>query len=135
RASRECGDDGQLSLRPPRSRGAARAIRQSRRDPGQQSSPPVDDETRVPQQVDGIPRMSNLYSRLAADFSANLDRVFAWLPDGRVLHYADVEAQSARYAHMLRDLGVGVGDRVAVQVEKSAEMLMLYLGCLRAGAV
>ena len=79
--------------------------------------------------------MSNLYCRLAADFSANLDRVFAWLPDGRVLQYADVEAQSARYAHMLRDLGVGVGDRVAVQVEKSAEMLMLYLGCLRAGAV
>ncbi len=79
--------------------------------------------------------MSNLYSRLAADFSADLDRVFAWLPDGRALHYADVEIQSARYAHTLRDLGVGIGDRVAVQVEKSAEMLMLYLGCLRAGAI
>lgn len=79
--------------------------------------------------------MSNLYSRLAADFSADLDQVFAWLPDGRVLHYTDVESQSARYAHALRDLGVGIGDRVAVQVEKCAEMLMLYLGCLRAGAV
>jgi len=79
--------------------------------------------------------MSNLYSRLAADFSADLDRIFAWLPDGHVLHYADVETQSARYANVLRDLGVGIGDRVAVQVEKSAEMLMLYLGCLRAGAV
>ncbi len=79
--------------------------------------------------------MSNLYSRLAADFSADPDRVFAWLPDGRVLHYADIESQSARYAHTLRDLGVAIGDRVAVQVEKSAEMLMLYLGCLRAGAI
>lgn len=79
--------------------------------------------------------MSNLYSRLAADFSSDLDRIFAWLPDGSVLHYADVETQSARYANVLCDLGVGIGDRVAVQVEKSAEMLMLYLGCLRAGAV
>ncbi|WP_447751266.1 malonate--CoA ligase [Sphingopyxis fribergensis] len=79
--------------------------------------------------------MSNLYSRLAADFSSNLDRIFAWLPDGSMLHYADVETQSARYANVLCDLGVGIGDRVAVQVEKSAEMLMLYLGCLRAGAV
>jgi malonyl-CoA/methylmalonyl-CoA synthetase len=52
-----------------------------------------------------------------------------------VLHYADVENQSARYANVLCDLGVGIGDRVAVQVEKSAEMLMLYLGCLRAGAI
>ena len=79
--------------------------------------------------------MSNLYTRLAAEFPEDLDRPFAWLPDGRVLSYADVEMQSARYANVLRDLGVGIGDRVAVQVEKSAEMLMLYLGCLRAGAV
>lgn len=79
--------------------------------------------------------MTNLYSRLAADFPADLDRIFAWLPDGRVLLYADVETQSARYANALGALGVGIGDRVAVQVEKSAEMLMLYLGCLRAGAV
>ena len=36
---------------------------------------------------------------------------------------------------MLLDLGVKPGDRVAAQVEKSAEALMLYLGSLRAGAV
>ena len=34
-----------------------------------------------------------------------------------------------------QDLGVKPGDRVAAQVEKSAEALMLYLGSLRAGAV
>lgn len=79
--------------------------------------------------------MSNLYTRLAAQFPADGDRPFAWLPDGDLLSYVDVEAQSARYANSLRELGVGIGDRVAVQVEKSIEMLMLYLGCLRAGAV
>ena len=31
--------------------------------------------------------------------------------------------------------GVVPGDRVAVQVEKSADAIMLYLACLRAGAV
>ena len=36
---------------------------------------------------------------------------------------------------MLIDRGVLPGDRVAVQVEKSPEALILYLACLRAGAV
>ena len=31
--------------------------------------------------------------------------------------------------------GVAPGDRVAVQVEKSPEAMLLYLACLRAGAV
>ena len=31
--------------------------------------------------------------------------------------------------------GVAPGDRVAVQVEKSPEVIFLYLACLRAGAV
>ncbi|MCP3732525.1 malonyl-CoA synthase [Sphingomonas sp. MG17] len=79
--------------------------------------------------------MNNLYARLAAQFPAESDRIFAWLPDGAALSYGAVETSSARYANTLRALGVGIGDRVAVQVEKSIEMLMLYLGCLRAGAV
>jgi malonyl-CoA/methylmalonyl-CoA synthetase len=56
-------------------------------------------------------------------------------PGGRRVTYDDVAAGSGRLAHALRSLGVGVGDRVAVQVEKSPEALMLYLACLRAGAV
>ncbi len=79
--------------------------------------------------------MSNLYTSLAAQFPAERDRPFAWLHSGEVLTYADVETASARYANALGELGVGIGDRVAVQVEKSIEMLLLYLGCVRAGAV
>jgi len=79
--------------------------------------------------------MANLYDILAARFPADRTQPFAFLPDGRELSYADVESASARFANMLMSAGVQVGDRVAVQTGKSIEMLMLYLGCLRAGAV
>ena len=78
--------------------------------------------------------MTNLYARLASGFPEP-DRPFADLPDGGVVSYGEVAARSAGFAHVLRNHGVGIGDRVAVQAEKSIDMLMLYLGCLRAGAV
>ena len=49
--------------------------------------------------------------------------------------YADLFARSARLANTLVAMGVAPGERVAVQVEKSAEALTLYLACVRAGAV
>ncbi|RUV41758.1 MULTISPECIES: malonyl-CoA synthase [unclassified Mesorhizobium] len=55
--------------------------------------------------------------------------------DGRSISYADMLAWSARFAHALVAAGVLPGDRVAVQVEKTPEALLLYLACLRAGAV
>src|SRR6516225_5726688 len=42
---------------------------------------------------------------------------------------------SARFASALVACGVMPGDRVAAQVEKSVEALLLYLGTVRAGAV
>lgn len=63
------------------------------------------------------------------------DAVFIETQDGRVWTYGDMLGQSARIAHVLRERGVQPGDRVAVQVEKSAEALMLYLACVRCGAV
>ena len=55
--------------------------------------------------------------------------------DGRSISYGDMLARSAQLAHALLQLGVNAGDRVAVQVEKSPEAVLLYLACLRAGAV
>ncbi|QNA82662.1 malonyl-CoA synthase [Sphingomonas sp. So64.6b] len=78
--------------------------------------------------------MSNLYSRLAACFP-NDTKPFAHLSDGRVVTYGDLEIETARYANALTKLGVAIGDRVAVQAEKSIELLILYLACVRAGAV
>lgn len=60
---------------------------------------------------------------------------FLETPEGRVWTYGDMLDVSARMANVLTGLGVEPGDRVAVQVEKSPEALMLYLACLRAGAV
>jgi malonyl-CoA/methylmalonyl-CoA synthetase len=79
--------------------------------------------------------MANLYDTLRARFPADRSRPFAFLPDDSRLSYADVESASARFANVLIAAGVRVGDRVAVQTEKSIEMLMLYLGCVRAGAI
>ncbi|ATE63027.1 malonate--CoA ligase [Rhizorhabdus dicambivorans] len=78
--------------------------------------------------------MANLYTRLAAGFPS-AETPFAHLPDGGIVTYGDVGRRSAGFAHQLRAAGVGIGDRVAVQAEKSIDMLMLYLGALRAGAV
>jgi malonyl-CoA/methylmalonyl-CoA synthetase len=60
---------------------------------------------------------------------------FIETPKGRVWTYGDMLEVSGRIASVLAGLGVEPGDRVAVQVEKSAEALMVYLACLRAGAV
>jgi len=55
--------------------------------------------------------------------------------DGRRYTYADLSSETARLANALTALGVGPGDRVAVQVEKSTTNVFLYLACVRAGAV
>ena len=66
---------------------------------------------------------------------AGADEVLLETPGGRRVGYAEAEAVAAEMAAGLRQLGVVQGDRVAVQVEKSPEALMLYLACLRIGAV
>jgi malonyl-CoA/methylmalonyl-CoA synthetase len=67
--------------------------------------------------------------------SPELGRTFLREPGGRVISYQGMHDHSARFAHALSAAGVKVGDRVAVQVEKSAEALFVYLACLRVGAV
>jgi malonyl-CoA/methylmalonyl-CoA synthetase len=77
----------------------------------------------------------NLYATFQSRFPADQNQVFLERPDGRTLSYADLVDISGRLANVLKELGVKPGDRVAAQVEKSAEALMLYLASMRAGAV
>jgi malonyl-CoA/methylmalonyl-CoA synthetase len=77
----------------------------------------------------------NLYSLFESRFPADRSRPLLVLPDGREITYGEAEGTCARYASLLAGLGLAPGDRVAVQVEKSPEALMLYLACLRAGLV
>jgi len=57
------------------------------------------------------------------------------MPDGRTYTYGGVLDVSARFANVMTQLGVVAGDRVAVQVPKSIEAVMLYIACIRAGAI
>jgi len=77
----------------------------------------------------------NLFAIFKNRFPADLSKVFLWRPDGSALSYADLVELSGRLANALKSLGVKPGDRVAAQVEKSAEALLVYLAALRAGAV
>ena len=77
----------------------------------------------------------NLYELFESRFPADRQAPLLLLPGGRSLSYADAHSGSARYAALLASRGLRPGDRLAVQVEKSPEALMLYLACLRAGLV
>jgi malonyl-CoA/methylmalonyl-CoA synthetase len=76
----------------------------------------------------------NLFAQIRA-VAPNRDRTFIETHDGRVVSYGDLSDISGRYANALRTVGVEFGDRVAVQVDKSPECVLLYLACLRLGAV
>jgi malonyl-CoA/methylmalonyl-CoA synthetase len=66
---------------------------------------------------------------------AGSTRPFIRKPDGAMIRYGDAYAASGRMANLLASLGVAPGDRVAVQVDKSAEALLLTLAIVRAGGV
>lgn len=63
------------------------------------------------------------------------DAPFIRIDSTRTWTYDDAFALSGRLAGAMDTLGIRPGDRVAVQVEKSAEALILYLACIRTGAV
>lgn len=77
---------------------------------------------------------NHLFGQIRARMPAPEAR-FATLPEGRHYTYQDMLDVSGRFANAITALGVKPGDRVAVQVEKSIEALMLYLGTVRAGAI
>ena len=77
----------------------------------------------------------NIYDLFRSRFPADRSRPFVETDDGRVVTYGDLDALVGRYARLLNDLGLKKGDRVAVQVEKSVENIVLYLATVRAGGV
>ena len=77
----------------------------------------------------------NLFETFAARMRERGDADFITTREGRRYSYADALGESGRLAGALTALGVQQGDRVAVQVDKSPEAILLYLACLRIGAV
>ena len=77
----------------------------------------------------------NLFTLFTARFPEDQSRAFLERTDGSVLTYADLLDRSGKLANTLLALGVKPSDRVAAQVEKTPEALLLYLASLRVGAV
>ncbi|SFE46507.1 malonate--CoA ligase [Roseivivax sediminis] len=57
------------------------------------------------------------------------------LAGGGTLSYAEFLARTAQFARLFADAGIEPGDRLALQVAKTPEALMIYAACLRAGIV
>ena len=78
---------------------------------------------------------SNLFSALRNAFPDDLDTVAIETDTGLNYTWSDLERATAMLANLLASLNLPAGARVAVQVEKSVEAVMLYLATLRAGYV
>lgn len=63
------------------------------------------------------------------------DTPFLILPDDRVITHAEFLAKAAQYAHQITAYGLVAGDRLAVQVGKSANALAVYAACVQAGVI
>ncbi|HEX5377087.1 MAG TPA: malonyl-CoA synthase [Phenylobacterium sp.] len=77
----------------------------------------------------------NLYELLASRFPDDRSRPCFLLNDGGEISYGELETAAGRIAALLIARGVAPGDRVAMQVEKSPQAVMIYLATLMAGAV
>ena len=87
-----------------------------------------------------MPDNQNLFTALRAAFPADWDTVAVETDAGLRYRWRDLDRASAMIANLLQSLDIppdpaGAPPRVAVQVEKSVEALLLYLGALRAGFV
>lgn len=78
---------------------------------------------------------ANLFSALRSAFPKNLDSTAVETDTGLFYSWRDLERGSAMMANHLASLNLPAGSRIAVQVDKSVEALMLYLATLRAGHV
>ncbi|OGJ54830.1 hypothetical protein A3D11_02130 [Candidatus Peribacteria bacterium RIFCSPHIGHO2_02_FULL_49_16] len=77
----------------------------------------------------------NCYGVFQANFPVDRSKVFLELENGEQYSFNDLERISGRFMHLLENLGIQSGDRIVVDVGKSAEALFFYIACLRFGVV
>ncbi|OSQ36570.1 malonate--CoA ligase [Thalassospira mesophila] len=77
----------------------------------------------------------NLLLEFINRFPADRSAPFLTEYDGSDVSFADLLNRTGRYASVLAGHGVVKGDRVAVQVDKSSDVIALYLACLQLGAI
>ena len=78
---------------------------------------------------------ANLYALFRSRFPHDLDDCWLETEDAKYYSWRDLERGTAKIAHLFASLKLPPGSRIAAQVEKSPEALMLYLATVRAGFV
>jgi malonyl-CoA/methylmalonyl-CoA synthetase len=78
---------------------------------------------------------ANLYALFESRFPADKTACCIETHDGLFYTWGDLECATAKMANLLASLNLPKDSRIAVQVEKSPEALMLYLATIRAGYV
>jgi malonyl-CoA/methylmalonyl-CoA synthetase len=78
---------------------------------------------------------ANLYALFESRFPQDRSACCIETSDGLFYSWRDLERATAKIANLLASLKLPAGARIAVQVEKSPEALMLYLATIRAGYV
>ncbi len=61
--------------------------------------------------------------------------VFLQLADGKTISHDAFLKRAAQFAHVVSQLGLAAGDRLAVQIEKSPEALAVYCACVQTGVI
>ena len=78
---------------------------------------------------------ANLYALFRSRFPQDPEDCWLETEDGHYYSWRDLERGTAKIAHLFASLQLPPGSRIAAQVEKSPEALMLYLATVRAGFV
>lgn len=79
--------------------------------------------------------MASLYEEFVSRFQQDSAKISLETQDGEQITYSELLECSGKLARFVRESGISPGDRIAVQVEKSLENILLYLACLQTGAV
>ncbi len=79
--------------------------------------------------------MSNLLYDSLFGCHISDDKPFLIFADGRTISYDTFLRMASRFANTIKAAGLTAGDRLAVQVEKSAEALAVYAACVQSGVI
>ena len=79
--------------------------------------------------------MSNLLYDSLFGCHAGADKPFLIFADGSQISYDTFLRMASRFANTMKAAGLTAGDRLAVQVEKSAEALAIYASCVQSGVI
>ncbi len=75
-----------------------------------------------------------LYDTLFGKYTGH-STTFLFMPDGEKISHDSFIRMAGRSANVLSEMGLSVGDRVAVQIDKSPEALAVYAACVQSGLV